>query len=375
LKLKIAYLNYGLSAGDGWGRYARELLGSLREQGVDPILLLDQRSQNPPDFTPDLPRHLTLASFSEGRLKPLRMLRDVLRARPLIGQCQIVHCLTEPYLPAAALLAGRRPLVATIHGTYAVLPFRLTWKGLYKWSFGRAQAVCAVSGYTARRFLEIMPEKKQSTQVIPSGVALPPLAGPFPPACRRRPDFLMVGHVKPRKGMLQAVEAMALVRRQRPDARLLMAGGLPKDDPYLEQVKDRIARLGLEEAVHFLGFVPQERLLELYSQVRGLVMPAQNLGTAFEGFGLVHLEANALGVPSVGSLESGNEEAIRHGQNGFLVAQGDREGLAQAMLALLDDDQAWDAMSANAQKVARRMNWAGVARSYVEVYRQVLKRD
>ena len=53
-------------------------------------------------------------------------------------------------------------------------------------------------------------------------------------------------------------------------------------------------------------------------RARGLVVASRNSGSSYEGFSLVHREANSYGVPSIGSLNSGNEDAIDDGNSGFL---------------------------------------------------------
>jgi colanic acid/amylovoran biosynthesis glycosyltransferase len=60
-----------------------------------------------------------------------------------------------------------------------------------------------------------------------------------------------------------------------------------------------------------------------------------------EGFGMVFIEAQAMGLPVVSTLSAGIPEAVRDGETGLLVKERDPRGLAQAILRLLQDDELW----------------------------------
>jgi glycosyltransferase involved in cell wall biosynthesis len=215
---------------------------------------------------------------------------------------------------------------------------------------------------------EILPFTKTKVHIVPNGVDIDSAGTSIPAAHLREQAFLMVGHVKPRKGVLQAVEAMAMVIQRFPHAVLYIAGAL-SNDSYFNQVKERIVALGIEKNVKWLGKIPADQLDVYYKRVRGLVMPSMNVGDSFEGFGLVHLEANVWGVPAIGSLGCGNEDAVRDGYSGYLIEQGNIRALSEAMLSLLNPAFDWDAMSANALQFAQSMSWDRVVNECVSVYK------
>jgi len=205
---------------------------------------------------------------------------------------------------------------------------------------------------------------------VPNGVDIDSADTPIPASHLREQAFLMVGHVKPRKGVLQAVEAMAMVVQRFPEAVLYIAGSL-SNDSYINQITERVAALGIEKNVKWLGKIPADQLDVYYKRVRGLVMPSMNVGDSFEGFGLVHLEANVWGVPAIGSFGCGNEDAVRDGYSGYLIEQGNIKALSEAMLRLLDPAFDWNAMSANARQFSQSMSWERVVDACVSTYKEM----
>jgi glycosyltransferase involved in cell wall biosynthesis len=367
--MKVAYLTTDLSRDNGWGRYSYEIIKRMPAQGIDPIVFTMPGEAT--SCLSGIELHPVLASFSDGLLKPVRIFADWFRLRRTIKGCALIHCLAEPFMPLAYLLSSDgRPFAVSLHGTYALSVLKTVWKFLYHQAYKKTSAVLPVSRYTAQRVEEILPFTGTKIHVVPNGVDIDNAGTPLPAAHLREQAFLMVGHVKPRKGVLQAVEAMAKVVQRFPEAVLYIVGSL-SNDAYIKQVKARITALGIEKHVCWLGKIPADQLDVYYKRVRGLVMPSMNVGDSFEGFGLVHLEANVWGVPAIGSLGCGNEDAVRDGYSGYLIEQGNIRALSEAMLRLLDPAFDWDAMSANALQFAQSMSWDRVVDACVSVYKKM----
>jgi glycosyltransferase involved in cell wall biosynthesis len=367
--MKVAYLTTDLARDNGWGRYSYEIIKRMPAQGIDPIVFT-----LPDAGTSDLSGievHPVLSSFSDGPLKPLRLIADWFNVRSTIKECALIHCLAEPFMPLAYLLsADGRPFAVSLHGTYALSVLKTFWKSLYYQAYKKTSAVLPVSRYTAQRVAAILPLASTKIRIVPNGVDTNYAGIPLPESHLREQTFLMVGHVKPRKGVLQAVEALAVVVERFPDAMLYIVGSL-SNESYVRQVKERVAALGIEKSVTWLGRVAADQLNVYYKRVRGLVMPSMNVGDSFEGFGLVHLEANVWGVPAIGSLDCGNEDSVRDNYSGFLIKQGDIKSLSEAMMQLLDPAFDWDGMSAHALQFAQSMSWERVVDACVSVYREI----
>jgi glycosyltransferase involved in cell wall biosynthesis len=96
-------------------------------------------------------------------------------------------------------------------------------------------------------------------------------------------------------------------------------------------------KLGLLERITFSGKVSHEKLPDYYSISNLHVLPSINVKNAFEGFGLVHLEANACGIPTIGSLYYGNEDVIMQEYNVFLCQQKDVNCLVDTIAFISKD--------------------------------------
>jgi glycosyltransferase involved in cell wall biosynthesis len=295
---------------------------------------------------------------------------DLWSVRKIAQDCEVIHCLTEPFMPLAYMLNNKNKILFhSVHGTYATSVLNTRWQNLYRKAYDSASLILPVSQYTATQLAEKFPKITDKLYVVNNGVDTSKIEEFALPAHARNNAFIMVGQIKPRKGTLQAVEAMGKVLQKFPEAKLYIVGS-QSNDAYVQQVKKTILIHGLDKNVVWLGQLSTKELNHYYSQVRGLVVPSMNVGASFEGFGLVHLEANSFGVPAIGSLGCGNEDVIKDGYNGFLVEQGNIQAISVAMMQLLEPDFNWDLMSQNALKFARSMSWERAVGTYVSLYRE-----
>ena len=141
----------------------------------------------------------------------------------------------------------------------------------------------------------------------------------------------IVGRLQRWKGMHVLIDAMADVRRSHPTSRLVIVGGAHEYEPdYPDALRAQVRRLGLDDAVIFAGFqtdVPR------WMQAMDVIVHASDR----EPFGIVVIEAMALGKPVVAGAEGGPAEVITPAQDGLLAPFGDAAALAQAIRRYLDD--------------------------------------
>lgn len=193
----------------------------------------------------------------------------------------------------------------------------------------QADIVTATTHFLAtetRKFLT--PDKR--TYVVPFGVDCEKFKpGPPKPTHLSQPITLgFVKHLTPKYGPDLLLEAFAIVQRQRPYTRLVMAGS-----GLLElSLRRQACALGLSDYVDFVGRVPNEYVPNLMRQFDIFVMPS----VCNESFGVAAIEASACGLPVVASRVGGVPEAVIHGKTGILVAPGDPMSLAQACIELVD---------------------------------------
>jgi 1,4-alpha-glucan branching enzyme len=169
--------------------------------------------------------------------------------------------------------------------------------------------------------------------------------------------ILFVGRLVPYKGLPILLEACSQLRRAGHHFTLMIAGRGP-EKPLLES---RIAALGLEECVRFLGFVPDEELGDLYRcsdlVVVSSVSTLESTATALE-------EAVALGVPVVGTDLPGTSENVPNdGVRGLLVPPGRVDDLATAMGRMLEVARPTPPTSIR--------TWNDVASDYLALFREL----
>jgi phosphatidyl-myo-inositol dimannoside synthase len=369
--VKVCLLTDELSVKHGWGRYSIAVIRALLRVGVDVRLLSPRELCTEPDLAGH-PDHHSITSFLwETRSLFSTTARNWHRVSHLVADCDVVHCITEPYASVAALAGWSRPLFITAHGTYSIHPLTQRRDALLlRYAYHRANRVLCVSHFTERRLKERV--RRVATDVVPEGVDFDRFQAPADRSLAPSGRYLLsVGPVKSRKGYRVSLEAFALAKRRIPDLEYYIVG-MVHEDSFHRELLSFAEREGIAGSVHFLGQVPDERLIALYRGCSLFVLTPITLATQFEGFGLIYLEANACGKPVVGTYGCGAEEAIVDGETGRLVPQDQPEATAEAIVELLSDPERAARMGANGLARARLMSWDVTAAKVLGHYERAL---
>lgn len=139
--------------------------------------------------------------------------------------------------------------------------------------------------------------------------------------------LLYAGRIDPRKGIATAIEALAELPEQ---AKLTIDGA--GDDEHLRELRALAQRTGAATRVSF-ACSARDRLAEVYAAADALLFPV----SWPEPWGLVPLEAMAVGTPVVATARGGTAEYLRDGENCLAIAPGDASGLAAAVRRLAGD--------------------------------------
>ena len=314
------------------------------------------------------PVHAILRSAPDGCWKSLAMAWDGWQvARHCSGHFDIVHSLIEPFAPLGDRLAkryGGKSMIQLI-GTYGVTPARTSWRGDYSAAYRRAKNLISISHFTRRRVLEEFPSLK--IEVAHLGVDEKKFSPGVEPA--KLPYFLFVGASKPRKGLLVALEAFREVIREHPNFEFRIVGVTNQSDRYNEKVYAYIQRHELP--VLFMGALSHAELVHQFQACTAHVLPSVTEPFYFEGFGLVHLEANLCGALTIGTKDSANEEIIAEGTSGFLVPQNNPAAVASAMrLAIEKTSHEKERVQEECVKHARKFSWGNSVASIRRAYEQ-----
>ena len=187
-------------------------------------------------------------------------------------------------------------------------------------------------------------------------------------------NILFTGRIEPLKGVDTLLKAIALIQRLSPETIENVSVAIIGGDPSSEDPDDEMTRLqelrrdlGVMEVVTFLGAKDQDDLPEYYAAAEMVVMPSH-----YESFGMVALEAMAMGTPVVASEVGGLAFLIKDAHNGFLVPSRDPEALAERIYTLLTDADCQQDLGRNAHAMAKRYDWSIIVRRMMDVYREVL---
>lgn len=157
----------------------------------------------------------------------------------------------------------------------------------------------------------------------------------------------MVARMQRWKGVHVFVQAMAAVLESHPDAHGVIVGGRHDLEPdYPDVVQQQIDDLNLTDRVTWVGF---QSNVPLWMQALDIVVHASDQ----EPFGMVIIEAMALGKPVVAGAEGGPREIVTAGVNGLLASYGDARAVAMSIQRYLDNHDYAARVGAAAQRRAQ----------------------
>lgn len=249
------------------------------------------------------------------------------------------------FAPATVILLRNALTVATVDLRPGKLAY---WAAVYlatAASLLACRRAIAVSAYARRAaagpLMDLLAGHKIS--IVPHGVDA--LFSPPPPGAAREDFLLAVSDIYIQKNLHTLVEALAGI----PDVPLRIAGRA-LDSGYMARLKGRIAGLGLEGRVEFLGHQPPERLAGLYRTCRAFVFPS-----TVETFGNPLAEALACGAPVACSNSAAMPEVA--GEAALYFDPANPEEMKDALRRLLESDSLRAELSAKALRQATRYSW------------------
>lgn len=213
--------------------------------------------------------------------------------------------------------------------------------------FERAKLCIAVSNFIRSKLIEKgCPENKILVHYI--GVDTNKFR--LDPSVLRQPIVLFVGRLVERKGCEYLIEAMAQVQALMPEVELVVIGEGPLRHSLEQLAAKKLRRY------QFLGTQPPERVKTWMNQAKVFSLPSITAKSGdMEAFGMVFVEAQAMGLPVVSFSSGGIPEAVANGETGILITERDSQGLGAGILRLLQDQELWQQFSQNGQERARTM--------------------
>lgn len=179
--------------------------------------------------------------------------------------------------------------------------------------------------------------------------------------------LLYVGRLDPLKGIDRLISALSQLKH-REHLRLLVVGGDGREAAEFLRLKELSQRLGLENAVTFMGRVDHNLLPDYYSAADLMVLPSHT-----ESFGLVGLEALACGTPVVSTRVGAMDQIVRNGETGFLVNSATARSLAEGIELFIPRIRAGFLSRAAIRASVLHFNWETVAAAMAEEYSSAIR--
>lgn len=305
-------------------------------------------------------------------------LKDTLRRLKI----EVVH-VHSPFflgqLGARAALKLGLPLVCTYHTLYE--------QYIHYFPLAPAFARSLVRRYTIwfcnRCHLVIAPSREISSflqssgvrtqvEVLPTGVDLSAFEKADPTWLRRYTGLgekaiilLHVGRLGKEKNLEFLLRSFALVWESIPQAHLVLVGS----GPWEKVLRMEVAKLGVEEAVHFLGAFPFEEMPNIYRGADLFVFSSMT-----ETQGLVIAEAKAAGLPVVAISAYGVKDMVQDGVDGFLVPP-DEKVFAKAVKDIICNEPLRQIMGARARENVRQFSSVAMAQRLLSLYEEVIDKS
>jgi glycosyltransferase involved in cell wall biosynthesis len=367
--MKVLFVCNEVSLRNGWGVINYYTILEAVKAGLEVHVLTDDSQSNLP--LSGVTYHPVLFGIGQGKKSLWKVLKSFFYIKKLIvnQSFDVIHVLVEPYLIYFSLLKHKN-IVLSLVGTYSLSIIKdSSLRLFYKLALKNIRRFLSISHYTGDTFNKYL-NRKYEYHVVPLGVDVS-LFNTLGQTGTKELSFTFVGHLKERKGLVYAIKAVSLIKDKYPSLRLYVIG--LDNNEYALQCKELVKSLNCEGNVLFEGFIKQDQLMSYYGKSLCNILPSVNAETgAFEGFGLIHLEANASSILTIGSKNCGNESAIIEGVTGFLVEQKNFNELADRMENVIKIylDGQYSEYAKNCYQFALKNSWSNyfsVTRNYYDL--------
>lgn len=359
--MKICVVVDNLDPNAGWGRLASKVAEGFISKGHEVGFIVEKKPNN---------------NFGKNLIVPLRLsFKNILRfpatlflIRDFISSYDVVLCYDvnpNGIILNLANLFQKRKVVIHALATYSLLGQGTPIRNMFmRWAYRRSKKILVVSEFTKRE-IEKSGVKLNGSALVPVGVD----TSYFHPIPSKEkilpyPFLLTVAAFKHRKGQHFTIPAFGLIAKEFPDLKYVIIGDKSMRS-YYEEIEGMVNKLNLKDRVVLLDKVKDDDLLRYYNDTELYVQISATESYTIEGFGMVYLEANACGIPTVGAYNTGAEAAIKNNETGILVQHNPQE-IADAMRKILNDENFSKMLGSNGIKWAEKFNWPNVVSMYLE---------
>ncbi len=248
--------------------------------------------------------------------------------------------------------------LAVIHGSEVNFKSVLLRKSI-DFALKRMDRIVAVSNYTN----DLIAHLDLNAHVIPNGINLNEWStnNLSELKLKGQPIITTVGRVSSRKGQLNVIKQLPELIHKFPDIHYHCVGIPTEADDFLSVAK----QLNVASHITFHGSVNHKTLKEILYATDVFVMLSSESKTGdVEGFGIAILEANALGIPSIGSKGCGIEDAINNKSSGVLIELDNSEEFINGLDLISSDKTKY---KTEAKKWAEAHDWSIIVNQYMKL--------
>ncbi len=347
----------------GIGNHAWNIASQLTKKGSEIIVLTNSRSENgiiEKDFD-------VLQEF-----KVVRVQRDRYSLFTYWNRWKMYYKLMKTEKPTVILASGKFSLwlvglypflkkikkAAVLHGSEVNLK---TWweKILINKSLRNMNVIIAVSNFT-KQFIDTL--NLSSVTVIPNGfnpkvfeISLSKKTN------NKSPVLITVGTLSQRKGQHNVINALPELRIKFPNIQYHMVG-IPSEKEKLERLAND---LNITDLVTFHGALIQKNMVALLARCDIFVMLSESTVKGdVEGFGIALIEANYLGIPTIGSTNCGIEDAIDNHKSGILIGNKNVNEFLVAIEEIMENNEFY---VNNANNWSNKHKWETIIQRYIKI--------
>lgn len=178
------------------------------------------------------------------------------------------------------------------------------------------------------------------------------------------PTLIFLGALSRDKGIETAIKVFSILNKNKILQYWVVGGSSPQ---YLKYLKLQAQELGLGKRIRFLGFVSEKKKFELLKKAHILVNPSIR-----EGWGLVVIEAAAMGTPAVAFNSSGLKDSIIDQETGLLSKESTAKSMADSINSLLTNKPLLDNLSRKTIKRSHKFNWEKASKESLDLIYRVI---
>ena len=349
----------------GIGNHALHLALSLQKSGNKITVITNQRSSISKEecvFDDTLP--FKVQRIPRKRIEVITYCNRIYKALQSVRKRNIttVICSGKFSLWTGAFLKKvyfHKKYIGILHGSEINAGGFLS-KAITTWSMSQFDTLVAVSQFTKNLALE--KNKHLQIAVINNGFALPQTdASPDDLVIKGNPIIVTVGNVTQRKGQQNVINALPLLKEKFPGLQYHIVG-IPTEKVAFEKLGQS---LGVTESITFHDALSDVALKKVLLNSKIFMMLSDTLKNGdVEGFGIAVLEANALGIPAIGSKNSGIADAIQDGFSGKLVNPHQSNEILEAFNDIMNN---YAVYTINAKSWSTQFTWDIIVKKYLAI--------